>query len=478
MNARVTEYLPGAEETRAEGDVIPFPTPRAVSLGSLQRPITNDPNELLRDRFLCRGGGMLLVGPTGVGKSSLSMQFMLQWALGRCAFGIAPTGPLKSLLIQAENDDGDLAEMRDGVVKGLELLEAQWTEAFERIKVVREDMRTGDDFARTVLRPLLEGNRPDIVWIDPALAYLGGESNDQDVVGKFLRNGLNPLLREFNCAGIIVHHTNKPPGKNDAKGWTGTDQAYLGGGSAEWANWPRAVIALKKTPEHGIFELCVGKRGNRLNWRNADDSPAFSRHIAYAKGDGEIYWRLATDPEIESAHSGGASKGTADRGKVLMAVPTMGERIEKSELVRRCKLKDVGRDRTLSLIKELIRDRMIHEERVPRSNGPAQVFLAQGPGPETDAEAELVGDGSEPGCETTVPAVVPTSGEPKATAPAPTEKPSSSKAPAKPSTAEAPPWRARPAGEPPVPPAGLRDLPMAVRTPTGTGTAAVGGGRT
>ena len=37
---------------------------------------------------------------------------------GRPLFGIVPARPLKSLLIQAENDEGDLAEMRDGVIAG------------------------------------------------------------------------------------------------------------------------------------------------------------------------------------------------------------------------------------------------------------------------------------------------------------------------------------------------------------------------
>jgi hypothetical protein len=74
---------------------------------------TNDPDELLRFRFLCRRGLLLLCGPTGIGKSSFAMQCMILWALGLPAFGIAPVRPLKSLLIQAENDEGDLAEMRE-----------------------------------------------------------------------------------------------------------------------------------------------------------------------------------------------------------------------------------------------------------------------------------------------------------------------------------------------------------------------------
>jgi RecA-family ATPase len=98
------------------------PPPRALPgkrLSELVRPDEHDPSELLKHRFLCRGGGMLLVGPTGIGKSSYSMQEMILWALGREAFGMVPARPLKSLLVQAENDDGDLAEMRDGVVLGL-----------------------------------------------------------------------------------------------------------------------------------------------------------------------------------------------------------------------------------------------------------------------------------------------------------------------------------------------------------------------
>lgn len=59
---------------------------------------------------------MLLVGPAGVGKSTLQMQASLCWGIGREFFGIHPARPLKSLHIQSENDHGDLAEMRDGVL--------------------------------------------------------------------------------------------------------------------------------------------------------------------------------------------------------------------------------------------------------------------------------------------------------------------------------------------------------------------------
>ena len=77
----------------------------------------NDPNNLLGQRWLCRGGSCLFVGQSGIGKSSLAMQMAVSWALGKEVFGIKPVKPLKSLLIQAENDFGDVSEMLRGMFR-------------------------------------------------------------------------------------------------------------------------------------------------------------------------------------------------------------------------------------------------------------------------------------------------------------------------------------------------------------------------
>ncbi len=355
---------------------------------------------------------MLLVGPTGVGKSSLSMQCMLLWALGRPVFGITPTRPLKSLLIQAENDDGDLAEMRDGVVKGLGLQPDASTEAFKRIFVSREATRTGLAFFQHPVRPLLETHRPDLVWIDPALAFLGGEANSQEDVGGFLRNGLNPLLLEFNCAAVVVHHTNKPPKKGDGNGWTGSDQAYLGAGSAEWANWSRAVLALRSTRDQGIFELCAGKRGTRLDWRTPDGSArVYSTYLAHARGDGEIYWRPATEAEAGSTKAGGKTVGTSDLGKILTAIPTTGS-VEKSALIAVLSTRGIGRDTALKLIKQLVKAGKLHELQVPRTGQKVKpaVHLAHGPTPTGNPPAVL------PDAESDSPAVLDVPDDPTMTA--------------------------------------------------------------
>ncbi len=57
-----------------------------------------------------KGGSLLIVGQSGTGKSSLMMQAAVHWALGRDFFGIKPARPLRAIILQAENDAGDVSE--------------------------------------------------------------------------------------------------------------------------------------------------------------------------------------------------------------------------------------------------------------------------------------------------------------------------------------------------------------------------------
>ena len=264
-------------------DPIQIPVRECIPLGDVKRADPGqDDTELIKTRFLCRGGGLLMPGPSGIGKSSLSMQLMICWSLNRPCFGLVPAKPLKSLLIQAENDMGDIAEFRDGVLKGLKLNTNDAQAACEGILTCHINDACGDGFFE-VLRPLLEKHRPDLLWLDPLLAYLGGDVSRQEVVSPWLRNKLNPLLCEFQCGCIIVHHTNKPPSGREKPDWQAGDFAYLGSGSAELANWPRAVMAIRSIGDHDAFELKLGKRGRRVGWQNEDGSPRYETFISHSQ---------------------------------------------------------------------------------------------------------------------------------------------------------------------------------------------------
>jgi hypothetical protein len=180
-----------------------------VDLGALLNfDKDNDPSCLLGNRWVCKGGSCLLISQSGVGKSSLLMQLTMLWALGRAAFGICPVRPLKSLVVQHENDDGDLGEMFQGVIEGLGLHAEPETvlKLRDNLIIVRNRSHAGADFVH-VLRRLIERHQPDLVWIDPIYSYIGGDISKADVCTDFLVRGLGPITEASRVAWMFIHHT-------------------------------------------------------------------------------------------------------------------------------------------------------------------------------------------------------------------------------------------------------------------------------
>ena len=224
-----------------------------------------DPTTLLGKRWICRGGSALWVGSSGLGKSVLCLQAAITWAVGRTFFGITPKGDgLRSLIVQAENDLGDVAEAAAGVVKALELSSTEMAMVLANVSIVRDCSSTGEVFVDRARR-LAEKHRPDLFWVDPLLAFIGGDLSSQETAGGFLRNRLNPLALASQFSWMLIHHTPKPT--RDGTGYTGHDKAYSGFGSSELTNWARAVITLAHAgqDEEGadIYRLEVSKRGKR-----------------------------------------------------------------------------------------------------------------------------------------------------------------------------------------------------------------------
>ncbi|NQU97035.1 MAG: AAA family ATPase [Chloroflexi bacterium] len=309
----MTEYLPAEEAAAVEGQVarIEEPPP-VVALGDLRTPIYgNDPNELLKHRFLYRGGIGLLCGPTGIGKSSLMLQAGMHWAVGKAFFGIQPGDiyqrkGMTILLVQAENDEGDLAEMRDGVLAGCDdLTEEEKARAGRNILIATVTDKSAEAFASVVEALILERGPFDLVMVDPAFAYLGGDSNSQKDVSHFMRELLNPLAHKHGVGVLLAHHTNKPLRGKEKDSWTAGDFAYLGAGSAEWINPARAALALRSIGSDSVFEFRGAKRGKRLRWMDANGCHTNVQYIAHHRDTGVICWRQATPEEVEEVLSQG-----------------------------------------------------------------------------------------------------------------------------------------------------------------------------
>lgn len=244
--------------TSANGYIAPSLPPRGLS--NFKIPADTDRSVLLGHRYLNRGDGAVLVGTSGMGKSALCLQLAITWALGRECFGVKPNGPLRSLILQSEDSDGDIAEMWVSMSRVMGLTKKEIEQVDERVKIVTERVHRGLGFVN-VLRTHAAAHRPDLVWINPLQAFMDGDVTDSQDLGTFLRGHLNRLNADF--AYFLVHHTTKPATGKDRAERLWHEVMYDMAGGAEIINWARAIMSLRPSAHEGDFNLVLAKRGRR-----------------------------------------------------------------------------------------------------------------------------------------------------------------------------------------------------------------------
>ena len=224
----------------------------------------DDTDCMLGSRWLSRGGSCVWIGSSGLGKSVLTLQAAMTWAVGMPFFGIQPKDHYRSLIVQAENNLGDVAETIQGVERGLsaEHPEIDLESVSERVSICHLVNSAGIEFIAQ-LKSMIAETQPDMVWIDPLLCYLGGDANSAEDVSSFTGH-LDELAQETGCLFHLIHHTGKPKTSADTKGFTNADLMYAGLGSSVLTNWARAIMVLQaERGAEGIFRLTAAKRGKR-----------------------------------------------------------------------------------------------------------------------------------------------------------------------------------------------------------------------
>ena len=334
-----------------------------------------DPKDtLLGNRFLCREGGMTFVGPSGIGKSSASVQMDVLWSVGRPAFGIQPAHPLKIVVIQAENDAGDLHEMVKGVMGAMRLTKAELELCRQNLLVIGEKTRTADKFINQVLWPALAENQSDLVRIDPLLAYLGADPTDTEKLSRFCRNLLNPVLEEFRCGCVLNHHTPKTTNR-DTSNWRASDWMYSGAGGAELTNWARAILVVEPTKNPDVFRFIGAKRGRRTGWEDELGNAIYERVFCHT--DGSIAWREANTEEIDGVRPR-SERGMPSDEELLAHVPITGT-VPKDVLLAKWNDLNVGVHKCAAKLKLFLGDDppRLFEHLKKRSGTRPQVLISR-----------------------------------------------------------------------------------------------------
>jgi hypothetical protein len=179
---------------------------------------------------LIRGDITLLASPGGAGKTSLALGMAACLATGKQILGerIWGTGPFKSLYLNAEDGGVEMLRRACAFCQQHSISEQE----LNRLHLVGTDdarvqclkfLRTAgpnssalDEVGFAHLDNLLTSLLPDLLVIDPLVAFCaGGNENDNGVMSLVMRE-LKRLAIKYNCAILIVLHTSKSGDRSSA----------------------------------------------------------------------------------------------------------------------------------------------------------------------------------------------------------------------------------------------------------------------
>jgi len=262
-------------------------------LSDIQNYVPDPTNFLAGNGWLRRGAGTLLTGGTGIGKSILAEQISLNIAAGVNILGcVSVKQPYRVLHVQAENDEDTIKRDIESIIKNVEpqMLPETVEETFRICHIYG---LTDTEFALW-LRHQCEKFKPDLLTIDPYQAYVPSNM-DINSAACFLSwiRPINEIIRDFNCALMLVTHTPKP---RDREGWTSRESVYMAVGSSAIANWARTSAELTQSgDEEWRFRLRFGKNGERAGILDNDDHPIKDLFIQHSETIQEPYWTVSND---------------------------------------------------------------------------------------------------------------------------------------------------------------------------------------
>ena len=200
--------------------------PMTWSAANLKVSLSNIPHrQWLYGIYLIRGEITVLAAPGGAGKTALATGIAVEIATGTALLGqtIYQAHDLKVLFINGE-DGGDEIKRR---IWAFSLAHAHKLvgQTLDRLYVAGADdaqvqqlsflQNTDKSFSVLheagfeVLKSALETFQPDLLVLDPLVAFCGGGNmNDNAVMSQVIRE-LKRLAIKFDCAVLLVHHTRK-----------------------------------------------------------------------------------------------------------------------------------------------------------------------------------------------------------------------------------------------------------------------------
>jgi len=357
----------------AENEAKPPYVIRGQSIVDYSIEQIDESQNLLGNRWLERGHGALLTGPSGIGKSTAVYQMTACWGCGVVSFGIKPPHPLRIVAIQTEDSHNDLIEMSKCVHR-LALFEDQLALVQRNTHIETINDAVGQTFIDK-LDSFLAQKPCDLVILNPLSDFIPGELTNEAEVKYFLRQLLNPLLTRRRCGALCVQPTPKTNRDNSDK-YSWFDWIYWGAGSAEFARWARAGIVIVPTAARETYRFIAAKRYEKLGWL----APQY--WFAHSQENDVVLWIPATEEQ----------KAICKKAKDLKPEDLWGVLPPEKELLREeirllgKQRLDLGKHSTDSFLKILVSYEWVKPREYPRPKTRPEVRFLKNENPSQTLE--------------------------------------------------------------------------------------------
>jgi hypothetical protein len=345
------------ESPYVDSEPKPFVLPAPLTWEELLQPVDYSDN-LLGNRFLEYGQGLILYGPAGCGKSVAGLQVCAEWSAQLDGLHITPARPLKIVIIQTEDSRNDFRETLPGILKSHLF-------THDKIGLVKQNLiilppvpgGTELDLGKLLNAAALM-HKPDILYANPLLAWCSGDPTRE--LGGLLYQTVDPIIKLHRVAFMGVHHTPKTNNR-DTSGYGAHDYQYLAAGDARVANWPRAMIQIEPVAKD-VYRFRVSKRWQRTGW-TWNGQPTKERYFQWAKD--RVAWIDARPEAAEEAQN------VEDYKRILEVLPPHDQPgISRERIHNLAKNKfNLGKNRADSWLKLALEDGAVDrkEKRNPKT---------------------------------------------------------------------------------------------------------------
>lgn len=162
----------------------------------------------LIDGLLMENGSMLLVGPSGIGKTQISLRILMHLAMGKDYWHYKIDQPKKVLFLSLEMGHGELKRFIEEMAKTLTPEELRLLQQNFIIVPHGEKWALNTPVGQEKLTALIEDVQPDGIFIDSVGAAIRGNiSSDEDVFPLIDFN--YHIRKKYNLFLWYIHHMRK-----------------------------------------------------------------------------------------------------------------------------------------------------------------------------------------------------------------------------------------------------------------------------